>query len=158
MGGYIRSVSRVTGVPNIHYFQEASGGSANAFYVGDLVKIDASGELVIATAGVILGIAEKVATGTASTEIPVDVISADEEFVAKYKASATAEALAQDIADFTFTVSSTAGHTLDESGATTDVRIVDHDPRDKWTTSGGRLIVRFLDSALQMGETQVKVT
>jgi len=158
MGGYVRSVSRVVGPQNIHYYQEASGGSVNAFHPGDLVKLDAAGELVIATAGAILGIAEKTATGTASTEIPVDLISADEELIAKYKAAATAVALAQDIADFTFTVSTTAGHTLDESGAATDVRIVDHDPRDAWTTSGGRLIVRFLDSALQMGETVAKVT
>jgi hypothetical protein len=158
MGGYVRSVSRVVGPPNIHYYQEAAAGLINAFHPGDLVKLNAAGELVIASAGVILGIAEKTATGTASTEIPVDVISADEEFIAKYKAAATAEALAQDIADFTFTVSTTAGHTLDESGATTDARIVDHDPRDPWTTSGGRLIIRFLDSALQMGETVAKAT
>jgi hypothetical protein len=156
MGGYVRSITRHTGVPNIHYYQEATAGSANAFYAGDLVQMDSSGELVIASSGVILGIAEKTATGTASTEIPVDVVSADEEFIGKYTSSATSEALAQDLGDFTFTVSATAGHTIAVGGSDADLRIVDHDPRDPWTTSGGRLIIRFLDSALQMGETQAK--
>ncbi len=157
MGGYIRSVTRHTGTPNIHYYQEASAGSANAFYIGDLVRLDASGELIIATTGNILGIAEKVATGTSSTEIPVDVVSADEEFIMKYTTSATDEAHAQDLGDITFTLSATAGHTVAVGGSDNDIRIVDHDPRDPWTTSGGRLIIRFLDKALQMGETLAKV-
>ena len=158
MGGYVRSVTRVTGSPNIHYYQEASAGSANAFYAGDLVQLDAAGELVIADGTAILGIAEKTATGTASTEIPVDVISAEELFIMK-SSETTLEAHAQDFGAITFTLSATAGHTVASGGANTDeCRIIDHHPADPWGTLNGRLIVKFLDAELQMGETLAKAT
>ena len=138
------SVELWAGNPQVVWVEEASAGSANDFYAGDLVKYDANGELVIATAGAISGIARKAATGTAGTKIPMELISADNLYVAKYKASATTEALQGDTLDFTFTA---GAHTLDESGATTDVDCVMLDPRDDVGTSGGRLIVRFKPTA-----------
>jgi len=134
------SVLNYTGnSPQVIGVQEASAGSANDFYAQDLVK-STSGELVIATAGVILGIARSPATGTASTVIPVELINLNDVYVANYKASATTEALIGDVVDFVFTV---GAHTLDESSATTDAYVVGLDPRDAVGTSGGRLLFRF---------------
>jgi hypothetical protein len=141
----VPSVELKAGNPQVVFIQEASAGSANDFYAGDLVKVDSNGELVIATAGAITGIARRAATGTASTKIPVELISDDNLYVAKYKASATTEALIGDTLDFTFTASA---HTLDESSATTDVDCVMLDPRDDVGTSGGKLVVRFKNTAI----------
>jgi len=130
-----------------HYFQEAAASSANDWYAGDLVKLDSNGELVIATAGAILGIACKAASGTASTEIPVIVLDSTMTCVAKHTTSATNENMAGDVHDFTFTA---GAHTL-ATGGTTDVAILDNHPDDAWGTSGGKMLVRFLDAGLQMG-------
>ena len=139
------SVVRYTGLaPQVVEIQEAAAGSENDFYDGDCVKIDTSGELVIATAGAIQGIAQKAATGTASTKIPIELIDVHEIYVARYKASAIGETLIGDILDFTFTA---GAHTLDESGATTDVYCVGTHPNDG-TDTGGRLLVRFLGTLL----------
>jgi hypothetical protein len=119
--------------------QERAAGAANDWYAGDLVANDTNGELVIATAGVIAAIARKAATGTASTLIPIELLQINEIYVARYKASATGETLIGDCLDFTFTA---GAHTLDESGATTDVYCVGLHPDDGALTSG-RLLVRF---------------
>lgn len=137
------SVQAYTGLaPQVVPVEEAAAGAANAFYDGDLVKATA-GELVIATAGVILGIARKTATGTASTKIDVELINLNEIYVAVYTGT-TAEALIGDVLDFTFTA---GAHTLDESGATTDVYCVGLHPADGLLASG-RLLVRFFSSLL----------
>jgi hypothetical protein len=120
--------------------QEAAAGSANDFYAGDLVKANSSGELIIATAGKMLGIAHKAATGTASTEIPVALLNINEIYVSRYHTDATSEALIGDLLDYTFTA---GAHTLEESGATTDVYCVGLHPNDGAVASG-RLLVRFL--------------
>ncbi len=146
----VESVQRKSRNPNIHYYQEAAAGSANAFYVGDLVKVDGSGELIIADSTNILGIAQKTATGTASTEIPVDVLGSGDEVSVPYKASATAEGLALDSVDFTFTP---GAQTVSESGGSVDAVVIDHDEGDPWGTTSGRLIVRMLSSALQTEDT-----
>jgi hypothetical protein len=139
------SVTSYTGLnPQVIEIQEASGGSALDFYDGDLVKTS-SGELIIATAGAILGIARKTATGVDSTKIPVELINPNEIYVGNYTASATTEALIGDLVDFTFTV---GAHTLDESAASTDAYCVGLHPADAVGTSGGRLLIRFLGSAL----------
>jgi len=143
----LASVELKSGNPQVVQIQEAAASSENDWYAGDLVKTDANGELVIATAGAIMGIARRAATGTASTKIPVELISADNLYVAKYKASATTEALVGDVVDFTFTA---GAHTLDESGATTDADVVGLDPRDDLGTSGGRLVIRFDPNAITM--------
>jgi len=140
----IVSNKRVKGTPNVHFYQEAAAGSANDFQVGDLVKFDTSGELVIATASNILGIALKAATGTASTEIPVDVLMGD-EFSAVWTSEATTETLLNDIADFTFT---TGAQVLTGAG-TTDCVVVDFD--DPVGTSGGRVIVKIIPASQQLG-------
>ena len=152
MGGYVPSVERVTGSPNIHFYPEASTGSANDFYANDLVKFDSTGGRIIATGngdGTIMGIVQANAPGDGS-DLPVDVLDGTEEVSVKYKASATAQTLVRDIVDFTFTVSATAGHTVDESGATTDALVIDHDVRDEWGVSGGRLLVKIFPTALQL--------
>lgn len=154
MGGYVPSVERVTGSPNIHYFPEKSGGGALDFYTNDLVKLDSTGGLVAADAGgdnTVLGIVQQNAPGAGNetTMIPVDVLDGSEEISVKYKASPTAQTLVGDVVDFTIVVSATAGSTVDESGATTDAVVIDRDVRDEWGTSGGRLIVRFFSDVLQ---------
>lgn len=123
--------------------EEAAASSANDWYDGDLVKANSSGELIIATAGVILGISRKSATGVASTEIPVELLNPNEIYVAVYVGT-TAEALIGDLLDFTFTA---GAHTLSESGATTDVYCVGLYPQDGALASG-RLLVRFLSALL----------
>jgi hypothetical protein len=140
----LASVERIAGNPQVVVAEEASAGSANDFYAGDLVKTDASGELVIATAGAIWGIAKRAATGTAGTKIPVELISSSNLYVVKYHTDATSEALIGDTLDFTFTA---GAHTVDESGATTDVECVGLDTRDGAVASG-RLVVRFLETGI----------
>ena len=138
------SVVPYTGLsPQVIEVEEASAASANDFYDGDLVKAT-TGELVIATAGVILGIARKTCTGTASTKIPVELLNLNEIYVCRYHTDATTEALIGDVLDFTFTA---GAHTLEESGATTDVYCVGLHPTDGLLASG-RLLVRFFSSLL----------
>ena len=117
------------------------GAGTQTFDVGDLVKFDSSGQVVVATAGVIHGIARQDATGTQATKLEVELIDPNAIYCARYKAAATAQALVGDILDFTFTI---GAHTLDEGSATTDVYCVGLDNRDVVTTSGGRLLFRFL--------------
>ena len=144
----IYSVRRKYGKPNIVRIQEASASSANDWYAGDLVKVDSSGELVIATAGAIYGIARSAASGTASTWHNVDVLGHDDIITVKYKASATTEGLTTDTVDFTFTAN---GHTVDESGASTDAVVVGFDPINAIGATGGRLLVKILPAAIQTG-------
>lgn len=120
-------------------------GATQTFDAGDLVKIDTSGYLVVATAGAISGIARSNATGTTGAAVEWEPICADAVYSAKYKASATSQSLVGDCLDFTFTI---GGHTLDESGATTDVYCVGLDPRDASGTTSGRLLVRFYGTLL----------
>ena len=138
------SVERIAGNPQVVVAQEAAAGAANAFYAGDLVQTDASGELIIATAGAHWGIAKRTATGTASTNIPVELISSSNLYVVKYHTDATSEALIGDTLDFTYTA---GAHTVEESGATTDVECVGLDTRDGAVASG-RLVVRFLETGI----------
>ncbi len=121
-------------------------GATQTFHPGDLVKIDTSGYIVIATSGAISGIARQHATGTTGAAIEWEPICADAVYSAKYKASATAQSLVGDCLDFT--TLTVGAHSLDESGATTDVYCVGLDPRDAVTTSGGRLLVRFYGTLL----------
>jgi hypothetical protein len=70
------SIERLTGKPLIREFT-CTAGSANAFYKGDLVQLDASGTLAIGATTAWLGIAGKAHDGTATTKIPVDIIVPD---------------------------------------------------------------------------------
>jgi len=140
----LASVELKSGNPQVVQIQEAAASSENDWYAGDLVKTDANGELVIATAGAILGIARRAAQGVDSTKIPVELISHDNLYVVKNTAAATTESLIGTTADFTFT----AGAHYVTTGGTTDVDIMGLDPRDDLGTSGGRLVVRFLGTAI----------
>ena len=143
----IVSNKRIVGSPNIHYYDEDNALAANAFQVGDLVKLNSDGELVIATSGAILGIALASATGVDNTAIPVDVIGTD-EFSAVWTSEATSETLVNDIADFTFTT----GAQVLTGGGSADAVVVDHDPKDEWGTTSGRVIVKLIPAAAQMGD------
>ena len=121
----------------------AQEGTGQSYKAGDLVKFS-SGQLVIATAGAIDGIARRDASGTANTVCEVELINFDSVYVAQYKASATAQTLVGSIVDFVFTVGE---HTLDESAASTDAYCVALDPRDAVTTSGGRLYFKFMTAS-----------
>lgn len=138
------SVELKSGNPQVIEIEEAAAGSANDFYAGDLVKTNTDGELVIATAGAIRGIARRAATGTAGTKIPVELISHDNLYVVHNTAAATTEDLIGEMADFTFT----AGEHYVTTAGTTDVDVVGLDPRDVLGTSGGRLVVRFMATAI----------
>lgn len=119
------------------------GGSTQAYKAGDLVKFS-SGQLIIATAGAIDGIAAQDATGTQATATAYYPIMFDEIYVARYKAAATAQTLVGALVDFVFDL---GAHTLDESGASTDAYVVALDPRDVVTTTSGRLLFRFMPAA-----------
>lgn len=129
--------------PQVVEIQEAAAGSANDFYDGDLVKIT-SGELVIGTAGAFMGIARKTATGTASTEIPVELLDVHSIFTGRVASgTTTAETYLGDILDYTFTA---GAHTL-AIGGTTDVYCVGLHPVDG-ALAGGRILYRFLGTLL----------
>jgi len=121
----------------------AQEGSGQSYKAGDLVKWS-SGQIVVATAGAIDGIARRDASGTQGTTCEMELINLDSVYVSQYKASATAQTLVGVVLDYTFTA---GGHTLDESGASTDVIGVALDPRDAVTTSGGRLYVQFMTAS-----------
>ena len=120
-------------------YHEYHDSGANAFYKGDLVKYNTNGEVQIATAGVMSGIAKKTALGVDQTVIPVDILNINTIYVGKHTTTATAESMIGDILDFTFTA---GGHTL-AIGGTTDVYCVGLHP-DDGALAGGRLLIRFL--------------
>ncbi len=75
------SCERISGKPNVHLYKTTS--ATLAFYKGDLVRLDTSGTLVIATdtdatnAQGILGIANAPDPESTSVDVPVDVITSD---------------------------------------------------------------------------------
>ena len=151
----ISSVERISGNPLIRNFRQATGGAANDFYAGDLVKFDLStGGIIISTAGHTLGIAKKNAPGNVTTDVPVDVITNDSsEFAIKCNTTTTAAMKGQH-GDITFTLggSGSTGHTVTANTTSgSDVLILDVDPRQAVGTSGGKLIVNFLPPALATG-------
>lgn len=113
-------------------------GTGQTFHAGDLVDLDTSGNVIIATAGNIQGIARQHATGTNGSLIDWEPIACDGIYVASYHTDETAQALIGDCLDFTFTV---GAHTLDEDSATTDCYCVGL--RDPAGTASGRLLIRF---------------
>jgi hypothetical protein len=133
------SVGWVSGPPP-QVVPALEGSGTQAYKSGDLVKFS-SGTIVVATSGAIDGIARRDATGTTNSVTEVELINLDSVYVAKYKASATAQTLVGSIVDFTFTA---GAHTLDESAASTDAICVALDSRDAVTTSGGRLLIQFM--------------
>ena len=117
------------------------GASAGSFVDGDLVKTDSAGQVVIASAGKVLGIARKTATGTQATVIPVELIDFHSIYTIPYKASPTAQTVVGVALDLTY---GAGAHTAtDASSSALEVECVGLHPGDVVTTSGGRLLVRF---------------
>jgi len=136
------SVVAYTGLePQVVEIDENDGAGANDWYEGDLVKCDSDGELVIATSGVILGVARKAATGTDNTNIPVELINFSEIYVMHYSTT-TAETIIGDVGTITFTA---GGHYVTSTGSagSADCYIVGLHPGDDVGTDGGRVLVRF---------------
>jgi len=128
--------------PQVVHIDENDGASANDWYDGDLVKTDAGGEVCIATAGAMLGIARKTATGVDNTDIPVELLDIHSIYTSRVASgTTTAETYIGDILDFTFTA---GAHTL-AIGGTTDVYCVGLHPVDG-ALDGGRILYRFLYS------------
>ncbi len=123
--------------PQVIDYQE--GATSGSFAKGDLVKTDSSGQVVLADAGNILGVALKGFTGTQGSVIPVAVLNFDAWYVMAYS-TATAQALVGSTLDITFSY----GAQVVGTGTTTkEVEIIALHPGDAVTTSGGRLIIRF---------------
>ena len=76
-----KGCERISGKPNVHLYTDTSGTAA--YKAGELVRLDTSGTLVIATdtdatnAQGILGIAMADSPGSTTTKVPVDVITSD---------------------------------------------------------------------------------
>ena len=115
------------------------GGSTQTFDAGDPVQFSA-GYVVVATAGVMHGIARRDATGTQTSTIEVELIDPNALYSVRCSTGLThAQTLVGTICDFQFT---TPGAMVVEDG-TTDLYIVALDPRDAAGTTNGRLLVRF---------------
>ena len=115
------------------------GATSGEFLAGDLLMHDSAGQVVISTSGKHYGIALQDHSGTQATAILVEEITPDTKYLATYHTDATSQALVGDLLDFTYTP---GGHTLEESGATTDVYCVGL--KDVAGTASGTLIVKFL--------------
>lgn len=135
-------VKRLTGKPCVREYLCAS--ASPAFVAGDLVKLDSSGTLVIATAGTILGIAKRKHPSSTSIKVPVDIISPEGEFLI-HAASTTATTDVGDILDILPTT--TAVTTTTDSQH--DVVVKALWPGDAVGTSGGRYIVSFSAGSCQ---------
>lgn len=141
------SCERVSGTPNIHKYL-CTNATATEFYAGDLVRLDGSGTLTIATdasatasAG-ILGIAMEGNPASATTYIPVDVISSDGSmFMMHSTETAASSELGEQHA-----ITLTAGaHTI-ASGSGAFIAL---DYLDPIGTATPRIVGKFLPARLQ---------
>jgi hypothetical protein len=116
-----------------------------SFLAGDIVSLSA-GELILkAATNVIYGVAMKDYTAS-GTMIPVQIIRADQTWVAEADATTTTAMLGVG-----YGINNTAGtQSIDIDDVTdTEVVCVKLDPRDGATTgSGGRMHVKFVSAAL----------
>ena len=125
------------------------GTATQTFAVGDLVKWEAAGRVVVATSGNQCAIARKAATGTADTKLQIELLDPLTLYVAKAAAGTTT--IQTDVgaeSDFTYTI---GGHTLASnttSGA--DAIIQQLHPTDG-AKAGGRYIIRFMASGIATG-------
>jgi hypothetical protein len=101
------SCERISGKPNVLLYTDTSGTAA--YYKGDLVRLDASGTLVLGAAGAatasagILGIAMMTSPGDTTTKVPVDIITADGSLFVMKCTSTTAATSNGDTMVVTFT-------------------------------------------------------
>ena len=116
-------------------------GSTQSFKVGDPVELSA-GQLIIASDDQsILGIAEKDASGTAGTMIPVHIIHPDQLWTVQADTTTT-----QAMEGLAYGLNISAGNCSVDLGDTTTTTVVvkQLDPQDgPHTNAGGKLIVRF---------------
>jgi hypothetical protein len=96
------SVKRITGKPVILPYT-CTNATATEFYKGDLVKLDASGKIVVATSGSILGIAMADNPADATKTVDVDIITPNGDLFEMKKATANAVSDNGEIHTVTFT-------------------------------------------------------
>jgi hypothetical protein len=123
--------------------------TAGSFNAGELVALS-SGELIIAAGFVdLLGVAQKAATGTSATQIPVMIINPLQRWVC---AGDTTTAVTQVGGQYALNVTAD-GQGVDLASTTNDGGVVVerlHSVDGAHTGSGGRLIVRFAGGACVM--------
>ena len=132
------SFRQYTGLePQVLTFLEGAG--TQTFVPGDLVVTDSAGQVVIATAGNILGIARDAATGTQASEVRVELINGYDIYSVHIgSGTATAQANVGMAGDIVFTA---GAQYIDIDTTTSEVYVVGFD--DALGTTGGRLLVRF---------------
>lgn len=136
---------RISGTPNIKTYLDTSATAA--YVAGDLVRLDASGTLVIATDGAatasagFLGIAMADSPASTSVRTPVDIISSDgSEFVMKNSGTS---AEADNGHYFAVTCTTTAVTVAKGSGGFVQTGLWDA------AGSGGKIIGKFVAADLQ---------
>lgn len=96
------SVKRITGKPVLLPYK-CTNATATEFYKGDLVKLDASGTIVVATTGSILGIAQSDNPADATKYVDVDIITPNGDLFEMKHATVNAVTDLGEIATVTFT-------------------------------------------------------
>jgi hypothetical protein len=123
----------------------------NSFKAGDLVTIDATGGVLLATAAVtFLGIARTDTSGVGGTgKIPVELINPNSIYVIRWSTTGTVTATSTtQLGSGVGTTNAYGAHTWSDT-LTSSAYIVGLDPRDGDTgAAGGRLLVRFYGTAL----------
>lgn len=132
------SVVSYTGLA-VQVLEFEEGASPGNFADGDLVETDSSGQIVIATAGDIVGIARDGYTGTQGTKIPVELINPNELYVMTSGGTTNQNQVGL-MVDITYTA---GAHTVGTTaGSADEVTIMQLHPADGAVASG-RVIVRF---------------
>lgn len=132
---------------------EVQEGDSATYYIGDLVKFDNDGQIVIADDSCIAGIACMDKTGTAGSATDVqqmEIISFSALYtIAEASATSADQVNVGDPAAITFTPGSTKalGHTA--STGTGELLVYGIYPGDVGV-NGGRYIVRFSDSDISL--------
>jgi hypothetical protein len=117
-------------------------GTDETFVQGDLVGLTTSGTVTIASAGKILGIALRDATGVDASVIPVDLVSPNDIYSCPLASNETAaQTIVGDERTFVFTATA---QTISTTG--TDAVMLAMDPRSLSSgagVAGGRMLFRF---------------
>lgn len=116
------------------------GAATQTFTDGDLVEINTSGKLTVATAGDMIGIARRDAQGVEDSVIPVELINFNEIYVILTDGTSNQNQLGLQVLITSF---SAGALTIDETAnAAGEVSIVGLHP-DDGAMASGRLLVRF---------------
>jgi len=134
----------------LHYTVHATPGS---FEAGDLVTVDATGGVKIASTNVVfLGIARTDTSGEGgSGKIPVELIDPNAIYVVRLSSAGTdtttgaTDTIIGDAVGFS---AFTAGAQVVTDTATASAYVVGRDQRDASGTVGGRILIRFYGTAL----------